>query len=52
MKIIAWVQNLLSEMDIKLTHPATLLQDNEATIHILHHKSNEALRCYMIREFI
>jgi hypothetical protein len=57
-KIIAWVQNLLSEMDVHLTQPATLFQDNEATIRILHHKSNEArtkhiaLRYNMIREFI
>jgi hypothetical protein len=57
-KIIAWVQNLLSEMDVQLTQPATLFQDNEATIRILHHKSNEArtkhiaLRYNMIREFI
>ena len=57
-KIIAWVQNFLSEMDVKLTQPATLFQDNEATIRILHHKINEArtkyiaLRYNMIREFI
>ena len=57
-KIVAWVQNLLSKMDVKLTQPATLFQDNEATIRILHHKSNEvhtkhiAHRYNMIREFI
>jgi len=57
-KIIAWVQKLLTEMDDKLTQPATLFQDNEATIRILHHKSNEArtkqiaLRYNMIRKSI
>ena len=57
-KLIAWVQNLLSEMDVHLTQPATHFQDNEATIRILHHKSNLArtkhiaLRYNMIREFI
>jgi len=57
-KIIVWVQNLLSEMDVKLTQPDTLFQDNEAAIRILHHKSNKArtkqiVLCYnMIREFI
>jgi len=57
-KIIDWAQNVLSEMDIKLTQPAIFFQDNEATIRILHHKSNEArtkhiaLRYNMIREFI
>ena len=45
-------------MDVYLTQPATLFQDNEANIRILHHKSNEArtkhiaLRYNMIREFI
>jgi len=57
-KIIAWVQNLFSVMDVKLTQPATFFQDNEATIRILHNKSNEArikyiaLHYNMIREFI
>jgi len=37
-KIIAWVQNLLPEMDVKLTQPAVLYQDNETTIRMLHHK--------------
>ena len=56
--IIAWVQNLLSEMDVKLTQPATLFEDNEAIIRILHHESNDArtkhiaLHYNMIREFI
>ena len=57
-KIIAWVQNLLSEMDVKVTQPVTLFQYNEVTIRNLHHKSNEArtkhiaLRYNMIRKFI
>jgi len=39
-KIIDLIQNSLCEMDIHLTQPGVLFQDNEATIHILHHKSN------------
>jgi len=56
--IIAWIQNLLSEMDVKLIQPAVIYQDNGAIIRILYHKSNEArtkhiaLRHNMIREFI
>ena len=55
---IAWAQNLLHEMDIVLSQPATLYQDNMSTIKILHHKGNEArtkhiaLRYNIIREFI
>jgi len=55
---IAWVTNLLTEMKIKLTKPATLYQDNISTINILHKKGNEArtkhidLRFNSIREFI
>jgi hypothetical protein len=55
---IAWAQNLLHEMDIILSQPATLYQDNMSTIKILHHKGNEArtkhiaLRYNIIREFI
>jgi len=57
-KIIGCVQNLFSEMEIKLTQSAVLYQDNEGTTRILHHKSNEArtkhiaLRYNRIREFI
>ena len=55
---ITWAQNLLHEMDIFLSQPATLYQDNMSTIKILHHKGMKAqtkhiaLRYNIIQEFI
>jgi hypothetical protein len=37
-------------MDIVLSQPATLYQDNMSTIKILHHKGNEARTKHTLRK--